>query len=176
MEMKKIAVFALGLLVTAAHAVVLPIPFFATPAPLREGFDTTLVGNYNTLPVFGPLGTMTRIGTGGPLTVQSFIGANTVPNIIFGNNADARITLIVPMRRFGGYFRSAVGGAFSPTATFKFYDAFNNPIGGMTLPMTSTFTWHGFITFPMWKRVEIYGAIPGYQGIVGIDSLRIRPF
>lgn len=174
--MKKIAVFALALMITGAHALVFPTAFFATPLPLRENFDTTLVGPYNTLPVFGPLGNMSRIGTGGSLMVQSFIGANTAPNIIYGNNVDARITLLVPMRRFGGYFRSAVGGAFSPTASFKFYDAFNNPIGGMTVPMTSTFTWHGFITFPMWKRVEIYGAIPGYQGIVGIDSLRIRPF
>lgn len=173
--MKKLAliVFATASLSTA-HAVIFPTGFFATPNPLRENFDSTIAGNYNAMPVFGIGAVMQRIGIGS-LQVQPFLGVNTVPHMLFGNRADVRITTPILMRRFGGYFASGVNGVFSGFATFRFFDAFNNPIGSASVPMTTTFTWVGFQTFPKWRRVEIYGAIPGLQGHVMMDSLRIRP-
>lgn len=173
--MRKIFGLAFLAFAAASQAVVLPTGFFATPAIMQENFDTTATGVYNTLPVFGVPAVMARIGTAGGLVVRPYPGVNTAPNMIYGDNVDAQIKTLVPMRRFGGFFRSGIVGVFSATATFRFYDAANNPIGSMTVPMSTTFTWFGFQTFPKWRRVEILGAVPGFPGLIGMDSLRIRP-
>lgn len=174
--MKKIAVFALGFLVTvSAHAQVFPTPFFATPPIFREGFDTTAPGPYTSFPVFGVPALISRIGTGS-IIVSPYPGVNTVPNLLYGNQANVRIVSLIPMRRFGGYFNSGFLGAFSSTATFRFFDASGFPIGSATVPLTTTMTWYGFRTIPKWRRVEIYGNIAALPGAVGIDSLRIRPW
>jgi len=175
MRMKKSFVLGLLLVASASQAIVLPAAFFPTPPFLRENFDTTAVGVYNTLPVFGVPAVMNRIGTGGGLVVRPYPGVNTVPNMLVGDNVDAEIISLIPMRRFGGFFRSGVFGAFSSTATFRFYDVANNPIGTAVVPMTMGFTWVGWQTFPKWRRVEIIGSVPGFQGLVAMDSLRIRP-
>jgi len=175
MQMKKSFVLGLLLVASASQAIVLPAAFFPTPPFLRENFDTTAVGVYNTLPVFGVPAVMNRIGTGGGLVVRPYPGVNTVPNMLVGDNVDAEIISLIPMRRFGGFFRSGVFGAFSSTATFRFYDVANNPIGTAVVPMTMGFTWVGWQTFPKWRRVEIIGSVPGFQGLVAMDSLRIRP-
>ena len=63
--MKKIAVFALGLLViSAANAQVFPTPFFNTPPILRENFDTMPTGNYNAFAAFGVPAVISKIGPG----------------------------------------------------------------------------------------------------------------
>lgn len=172
--MKKTLVFALLTLAAASQAVIFPNAFFATPVPFRENFDSTIQGSYNSLPAFGTPALMSRIGTGGSLAVQPFVGANTVPHVLFGDQVDVRLQTLLPMRRFGGFFRAGVLGVFSPTVSFRFFDAFNNPVGSATVPLTATFQWIGFQTFPKWRRVEIYGGIPGFPGAVAMDSLRIR--
>jgi len=174
--MKKIAVFALGFLVTvAAHAQVFTTPFFNTPPIFREGFDTTIPNNYNAFPVFGSPAFIQKIGPGS-LTVTPYPGVNTFPNLLFGNNANVRIVSAIPMRRFGGYFNSGYIGAFASMAKFVFYDAANNVIGSQTVTLTTTLQWVGFLTIPKWRKVEIYGNVAALPGLVGMDSLRIRPW
>ncbi len=94
---------------------------------------------------------------------------------MYGDGVDVRIVTGMPMRRFGGWFRTGFIGAISPTATFVFYDAANNLIGSQTVTLNLTWQWYGFITNPKWRRVDIIGATPGIQGNVGMDSLTIRP-
>jgi hypothetical protein len=173
--MKKTFVFAFAVLAAASQAIVSSIGFFPTPAIMQEGFDTTTVGTYNALPVFSVPAVMSRIGTGGQLVVRPYPGVNTIPNMCFGDGVNAQIKTGIPMRRFGGFFMSGINGVFSSTATFRFYDAANNPIGAATVALSPLFTWVGFSTIPKWKRVEILGSIPTLPGYVGMDSLRIRP-
>jgi len=175
--MKKIAVFALGFLVVgAASAQVTPIPFFNTPVIFRENFDTMPTGNSNAFPGFGVPVLFQKFGGPGSLTVTPYPGVNTFPNLMFGNNANVRITSLLPMRRFGGYFRTGFVGAFSNFAKFIFYDAAGNVIGSQGVTLTTTMQWVGFVTVPQWRRVEIIGSIAALPGIVGMDSLRIRPW
>lgn len=172
--MKTTAIFALALLSVAANAQVTPAPFFPTPPFLRHNFDTNIAGGYTTLPLFTGIGTANAIGAG-TMMVMPDPSNVSFPHVFVGRSADVSITVAVPMRRFGGFFNSGYFGLFSAFATFRFFDAANNPIGSATAPLTPTMAWRGFTTVPKWKRVEIYGWIPGFQGIVGMDSLRIRP-
>jgi hypothetical protein len=172
--MKQIAVLALATSAVSAHAVIFPSPFFATPAPLRHTFDANTAGAYTNIPVFTGLGTAATLGPG-VMAVMTDPSVVSIPHLLVGRGADVQIKVGVPMRRFGGFFNSGFFGLFSGSATFRFFDAANNPIGSATVPMTPAMQWVGFTTFPKWSRVEIGGTIPGIQGIVGMDSLRIRP-
>lgn len=172
--MKQIAILALAATAFAANAQVTPIPFFLAPAPLQHTFDANTAGGYFSLPVFSGLGTAQTLGPG-----TMMIGPNpsvvSPPHLLVGRSADVQITMNVPMRRFGGYFNSGYFGLFSSSATFRFYDVLNNPIGSATVPLTTSMQWIGFKTSPKWSRVVISGSVPGIQGIVGMDSLRIFP-
>jgi len=172
--MKKLAILALAIGAANAQALVFPTAFFAAPANMQESFDSMVAGPYNAFPVFGVPAVCQRSGTG-TLMVGPHSPPVSAPNILVGRSADIRITTLTPMRRFGGYFNSGYFGAMSTTATFRFYDASNNFIGQQVVPLTTTMTWRGFITLPKWRRVEIFGNVPGIQGLVGMDSLRIRP-
>ncbi len=164
-------------LAVAAHAQVTPAPFFFTPPVMQEGFDTTIAGLYTTMPVFGVPASASAIGTGGMLVVSPYPGVVSLPHLMYGRGVDVEIRTLIPMRRFGGYFRSGFFGLFSTTAEFRFYDASNVLIGTpQIVPMTAALSWVGFTTVPKWNRVEIYGNVPGIPGLVGMDSLRIRPF
>jgi hypothetical protein len=174
LTMKPLAILALGLFTVAANAQVTPIPFFPTIAPLTHSFDANPVGVYPSLPLFSGFGTALPLGPG-TMGVKADPSVVSVPNLLVGRSADIRINMLIPMRRFGGYFNSGFFGLFSSSATFRFYDAANNPIGSATVPLTTSMQWIGFKTAPKWKRVEIFGSIPGLQGIVGMDSLRVRP-
>lgn len=172
--MKIYALLALSAVTVAAQAQVFPAPFFPTPLPLRHNFDANIAAGYTTLPLFTGIGTAQAIGTGSMMVMPDPSNV-TPPHVFVGRSADIRITVAVPMRRFGGFFNSGYFGLFSGTATFRFYTAANTLIGSATVPLTPLMQWRGFVTIPKWKRVEITGAIPGFQGIVGMDSLRIRP-
>jgi hypothetical protein len=172
--MKTYAILALAALSIAAQAQVTPAAFFATPPPLRHNFDANIAGGYTTLALFTGIGTATPIGPG-TMMVMPDPSNVSFPHVFVGRNADIDISVAFPMRRFGGFFNSGYFGLFSGFAGFRFYDAANNPIGSAIVPLTTTMQWVGFTTIPKWKRVEITGVIPGFPGIVGMDSLRIRP-
>lgn len=172
--MKWFVLPAFAVLAAAASAQVTPTPFFATLPFLTHNFDTNATGTYASLPVFFGIGTAQPIGPG-QIGVKNDISAFTAPNLLVGRSADVSISVLVPMRRFGGYFNSGFFGLFSNSVGFRFYDSSNNFIGSATAPLSTSMTWIGFTTTPKWQRVEITGAIPGVQGIVGMDSLRIRP-
>lgn len=172
--MKQIAVLAFAVTAVAANAQVTPVPFFLTPPFLQHTFDANAAGAYTTLPLFTGLAVAQTMGPG-VMAVKQDPNVVSIPHLMVGRSADVDITMAVPMRRFGGFFNSGHFGLFSGTANFRFYDVFNNPIGSATVPLTTTMQWFGFKTTPMWRRVEITGSIPGIQGIVGMDSLRVRP-
>jgi hypothetical protein len=172
--MRKIALIMLATSAVTAHAIVVPTGPFAAPPAFQERFDTTTAGMYNALPVFGTPALAQRIGIG-QMQVGPYPWVNTVPHLLVGQRADVRITTLVPMRRFGGFFNSGYFGVFSTSATFRFFDASNNFIGQQTVPMSTTMQFYAFQTFPKWRRVEIYGNVPGFAGCIGMDSLRIRP-
>lgn len=175
--MKKLALLALATAsVVAAHAQVFPTGPFVTPAFWQEDFDSITQGPYNILPVFGSPAFMQRIGTGGSLMVTPWPGLNTPPHMIYGDQVNARIVTLIPMRRFSGWFHSGIAGVFSSTMTLRFFDAANNPIGSVTVPLTTTPQFYAWRTVPLWRRVEIYGNIAAFPGAVGIDSLSIRPW
>lgn len=167
----------------ASQALVLPVPFFATPAPLREDFDSTASGNYVATPAFTlpAIGTAYALNPPGTMYVGIPFGppAFSPPHSLVGQGTDVGIRVVPSMRRFGGYFRASPNAAgIAPTAVrFRFYSASNVLLGIQTVPLTSTWTWRGFLTVPqLWQRVEIYGNIPGSPGGVEMDNLRIRPF
>lgn len=173
--MKKLAVFAIVVAAGACQAQVTSIGPFPTNPIWMEGFDTTAQGAYNNLPVFGTPAVAQRIGAG-QLIVRPWPGVVSAPHLMVGDGADVRIITQIPMRRFGGFFKSGFFGAFSTTATFVFFDVAGNMIGSpQIVPLTPNSQWIGFMTVPKWRRVEIYGNVPGLPGIVGMDSLRIRP-
>lgn len=172
--MKTTALLALAALSVAAQAQVTPAGFFPTPGPFTHNFDTNIAGPYATLPLFTGIGTANAIGAGA-MVVMPDPSNVSFPHVFVGRSADIEITTAFPMRRFGGFFNSGYFGLFSGFAAFRFYDQFNFPIGTAVVPLTPAMTWVGFTTIPKWKRVEILGSIPGFQGIVGMDSLRIRP-
>lgn len=172
--MKQIAVLALAASAVSANAVVFSSGFFVTPPALRHTFDANPAGAYTNIPVFTGLGTAATLGPG-VMAVMTDPSVVSIPHLLVGRSADVQIKVGVPMRRFGGYFNSGFFGLFSSFAGFRFFDAANNPIGSATVPLTPAMQWVGFSTFPKWSRVEISGTIPGVQGIVGMDSLRIRP-
>jgi hypothetical protein len=172
--MKTTAIFALAAFSVAAQAQVTPTVFFATPPPFTHSFDTNTAGGYLSLPLFTGLGVANAIGPG-TMMVMPDPSNVSFPHVFVGRSADIEITTAFPMRRFGGFFNSGYFGLFSGFAAFRFYDQFNFPIGTAVVPLTPTMTWVGFTTIPKWQRVEILGSIPGLQGIVGMDSLRIRP-
>lgn len=172
--MKQIAVLALAVTAFAANAQVTPIPFFATPVGLRHNFDANTAGGYFSLPVFSSLGIAQTVGPG-TMMIGPDPSVVSPPHLLVGRSADVQITMNIPMRRFGGYFNSGYFGLFSSNATFRFYDVFNNPIGSATVPLTTSMQWIGFKTAPKWSKVVISGSVPGIQGIVGMDSLRVRP-
>jgi hypothetical protein len=158
----------------AAQAIVIPIFFPFTPT-MSENFDTFTPGTYSTHPVFGGFGTTNMIGTGGLLVVDNFqVPALSAPNCFWGRGVDVEWKVPVPMRRFGGWFRRVQVGVVINSATFRFYDASNNPLGSMTVPLTNTWTWRGFRTLPAkWSRVEVIGNGP-FPGLVAHDDVRIR--
>ena len=173
--MKKLALLAIAAAAVSAQAQVFPSGPFATFPFWQEDFDSTPTGPYINLPVFGSPAVMQRIGPG-QLMVQNWAGVNSVPNMIWGRQADARITTLIPMRRFSGWFFSGIFGLFSGTMTVRFFDVSNTLIGSVTVPLTTTPQFYAWQTNPLWRRVEIMGNIPGFPGIVGIDSLSIRPW
>jgi hypothetical protein len=174
--MKKLVAMALiAAISVVSYAQVTTTVFFPAPLVLQETFDSITPSTYNTLPVFGPFGIASRIGTGGSLVVRPWPGVPSTPNMMYGDNVDVRIKTAIPMKRFGGFFCSGIIGVFSSMAKFVFYDASNNVIGSQTVPMMTTWQWIGFKTIPKWKKVEIYGNIPGFQGAVAMDWLRMRP-
>jgi hypothetical protein len=174
--MKKLALLALVAVSVAAQAQVTSAGPFATPAAFQENFDSIAAGTYNSLSVFGTPAVMQRLGTGGSLVVRPWPGLNTMPHMIYGDNVNARITTAIPMKRFSGWFHSGIIGLFSPTMTVRFYDMFLNPIGSATVNLTTTPQFFAWKTTPKWRRVEILGGIPGFPGVVAIDSLSIRPW
>lgn len=175
--MKKLALLAIAATASiAAQAQVTPSAPFGTFPFWQENFDTTAAGTYNNLTVFGTPAVMQRIGAGGSLVVRPWPGVNTAPHMIYGDNVNARITTLIPMKRFSGWFFSGIIGLFSPTMTVRFFDVSNNPIGSATVPMTTAPQFFAWQTTPMWRRVEIYGGIPSFPGVVAIDSLSMRPW
>jgi hypothetical protein len=174
--MKKLALLAIAATAVAAQAQVTTSPSFTTFPFWQEDFDSVTAGTYNNLPVFGTPAVMSRIGTGGSLVVRPWPGLNTPPHMIYGDLVNARITTSIPMMRFSGWFHSGIGGVFSSMMTLRFFDVSGNPIGSVTVPLTTTPQFYAWQTSPKWRRVEIYGNIPLFPGFVGIDSLSIRPW
>jgi hypothetical protein len=174
--MKKLALLAFATVAVAAQAQVTTSPSFTPPAIFQDDFDSIAAGTYNSLSVFGVPATMSRIGTGGSLVVRPWTGLNTPPHMIYGDNVNAQISVGPPMKRFSGWFHSGIIGVFSPQMSVRFFDASNSPIGGVTVNLTTTPQFFAWQTTPKWKRVEIYGTIPGFAGAVAIDSLSIQPW
>lgn len=172
--MRKLLIFLFATAAVASQAVVIPWGFFGTPPALRTNFDSMSPGSYTSFPVFSGNGIAVALGAGSLVVGPPFL---STPNGMAGSNADVMIRMNIPMRRFGGRFRNVVNsaGAAATTATFKFYDAAGTPLGTNTVPLTGTWTWIGFMTIPKWVRVEIYGNIPGFQGGVVMDNIRVRP-
>ena len=173
--MKKYLVPSLFFLVVAAQAQVTWNGPFTAPPAFNENFDSIAAGSYAGLPVFGVPAVALQIGTGVGLDVQPQVGNPSLPHCMYGNRVDVRIISAIPMRRFGGLFRSGFIGLFSPTARFVFYDSSNNVIGVQTATMTTAWSWVGSQTIPKWNRVDILGAIPGVAGCIGMDDLVMRP-
>jgi hypothetical protein len=174
--MKKLAVFAFVIAAGAIQAQVTPTTPFATPAIFQENFDSTAANTYSALSIFGTPATAQQIGAGAGLVVQPYPGLISNPHLMVGNGVDIAINTTVPMRRFGAWFRSGFFGVFSSAARVFFYDASNNLIGSpQSIILTSNFVWYGWTANPKWKRIEIYGVVPGFPGAVGLDSMTIRP-
>jgi hypothetical protein len=174
---KLLLLLSLASIPLVASPIVFPVPPFPTPSILQETFDTTATGAYLSNPTFGGIGVYGRIG---PINACMVATANLVPPLspphsMFGRGCDVQWKVNVPMRRFGGWFRSTPSGPLSTTATFNFFDAANNPIGTITVPLTPVWTWRGFLTIPKWSRVEVIGnaSLPGY---VAHDNVRVRWF
>jgi hypothetical protein len=172
--MRKLLILAFASAAVVSQAIVIPIPFFTTAPALRSNFDSMSPGSYTSFPVFSGNGLAVALGPGSLLVGPPFLSA---PNGMSGFNADVLIRVNIPMRRFGGRFRNVVlsTGVAATAATFKFFDASGTPLGTQTVPLTATWTWHGFFTNPKWVVVQIFGNIPGFQGGVVMDNLRIRP-
>ena len=172
--MRKILVLLFASAAVASQAIVIPIGFFGTPPALRSNFDSMAAGSYTSFPVFSGNGIAAALGPGSLIVGPPFLSS---PNGMSGSNADVLIRMNIPMRRFGGRFRNMVlsTGVAATAATFKFFDASGTFLGSNTVPLTPTWTWQGFLTNPKWVRVEIYGNIPGFQGGVVMDNLRVRP-
>lgn len=173
--MRKLLVLALIGASAASQAFVAPFPFFPTSPALIERFDTTAAGAYPLFPVFSGLGICQRIGTGGLLNVGPPSPFVTTPNGVFGRGVDIQVRINAQMNLFGGFFKQGLFGIVPPTtATFNFYTASNVLIGGMTVPLTASWQWLGFVVIPKWSRVDIIGngPLPGY---IVMDSIRMFP-
>jgi hypothetical protein len=175
--MKKIAsVLALTVVAAMSNAVVTSCLTFPTFPFWTEKFDTITSGAYNTLSVFSGWGNASRIGSNGAMVVRPIPAPPSIPNVLYGDAVDIRIVTVVPMKRFGGFFKAAPIGVMPTMVGFKFYDWTSTLIGTVAVPLTSTWQWIGWQTTPMWSRVEIYGNIPTFPGAVAMDTLTMRPW
>jgi hypothetical protein len=181
-NMRKLALLSLFCVTAASQAIVVPIPFFATPPPARERFDTITAGMYAGTPIFSSpvIGFAYALNPPNTLYIGVPFGppALTPPHSMQGVMTDVGIRVNPPMRRFGGFFRgsASASGVIVTAAKFVFYNQSGGVIGTQTVPLTSTWTWRGFMALPQkYVRVEIYGNVPGAPGGVEMDSIRVRP-
>lgn len=168
---------SLGALGVGARAQ-LSIPPFPTWA--TENYDSMAIGAYNTFPSMGAWATTTAIPPSGLMTVLSTSGPPLPPltgtQAMFGRQCDVEWAFSAPMRRFGSYFRTAVGGPGTTAVRLRFYNT-SNILFFVSPPLpinTTGYTWYGYWTFQFFRRVEVIG-IPG-PGYVGHDDTRARPW
>jgi hypothetical protein len=173
--------FALLLAATgAAQAQVTTSAWFTPPPVFQENFDSILPGSYTNVGVFGFPAVAYRTTAGGWLDVGPPIFPNPPAfsplNTIIGVNSGVGYKVSLPMRRFGGYFRSNVNsaGVANTSARLLFFDQAGNLIGAVTINLGPVWTQFAWQTVPKWRRVEVYGAPFGIGG-VEMDSVWVRP-
>ena len=172
--MRKLLVLALFASVAAAsQAIIFPVGPF--PPAFTENFDAMAPNGYVSFPVFSLNGAASGMTSLGLLNVGTPAPFLSGPNGMFGKGVDVQIRMTSPRRFFGGWFRNTLIGIVpATTVKFKFYNAANVLIGQSTVPLTATWTWHGYLTLPKWQRAEIIGNSP-IPGFVSMDNLRVRP-
>ncbi len=164
--------------VAAASQAQISIPPF--PTWINEQYDSMGIGAYSSFPSMGPWAVTTAIPPAGLMAVLATTGAPLPPltgtQAMFGRQCDVEWRFTAPMRRFGGYWRTAVGGAGTTAVRFRFYNTSNVLFyTSPPLPITTTgYTWYGYWTFQFFSRVEVIG-VPG-PGYVGHDDTRARPW
>lgn len=178
--MRKIAILVVLAAGGAAQAQVTTSPWFSPPLIFQENFDSIGPGSYPFVGVFGVPATAYAPTAGGWLDVAPPVTPNppafSVANTMIGVNSAIGIRTLIPMRRFGAYFRTNVNtaGLANTNAKIVFYDQAGNVIGGAGINLSPVWTQFAWQTVPRWHRVEIYGA-PFGPGGVEIDSMWIRP-
>jgi hypothetical protein len=178
--MRKYLVATLLALTGAVQAQVFVSPWFTPPPPFQEDFDAIPPGSYASAGLFGfPAGAYTPTA-GGWLNIAPPVFPNppafSASNTIMGVASGVGIKVGIPMRRFGGYFRTNVNsaGLANTLARLIFFDAQGNVIGVATINLSPVWTQFAWQTFPRWHHVEVYGA-PFGPGGVEMDSIWVRP-
>jgi len=178
--MRKLYVALTLAIAGAAHAQVTTSPWFSPPPVFQEDFDSIGAGSYLGIAIFGFPAAAYAPMAGGWLDIAPPVFPNppafSALNTIIGVNSPIAIRVGVPMRRFGGYFRTNVNsaGLANTNAKLVFYDQANNVIGGAAINLGPTWTQFAWQTVPKWHRVEIYGG-PFGPGGVELDSIWVRP-
>lgn len=169
--------FSLAALVITAGAAHAQMPQAPFATPLIANYDTMPSGAYAAFPAMfigaTPFATVNTI-SGAPLMVGSFGFMPPFNGLqcMYGAQTDADWRFIIPMRRFGGYWRSA------STATTGMQLRYTLPSGTVwftspVLPLTTTsWTWYGHFLFSLCNKVEVLG-VP-FSGFVGHDNTRAR--
>ncbi|MER3412996.1 MAG: hypothetical protein C4340_06725 [Armatimonadota bacterium] len=142
----RVIVLAALALVTAQQALsqqVVPCPPFPAPAFLRQDYNGIAFGAYLSINAF-PLGVASRLQPQNALLVfNQPLPLNSPPNMMYGRGTDVDWQFLFPVRRFGGWFKSA-----HPTTTaarFTLYDATNNMLGTFTVPVfQNQWIWYGW--------------------------------
>lgn len=153
------------------------IPQAWFPTPTVENYDSMPAGFYASFPAMYigaiPFATANTI-SGASLGVGSF---GFLPpwnglQCMFGVQTDVDWRFIIPMRRFGGYWRAA------STATTGMQIRYTLPSGTVwftspVLPInTTSWTWYGHYLFMLCNKVEVLG-VPS-NGFVAHDGTRAR--
>ncbi|HRF58591.1 MAG TPA: hypothetical protein PLH94_01600 [Fimbriimonadaceae bacterium] len=148
---------------------------------ILENYDSQVLGVYTTLSTMGPWATTNPITPGAQLHIVQNMTPTFLPPFN-GNHAmvcwggDVEWRFLVPIKRFGGYWRAPQGIGSPPTAVqFKFYNTsntlfFTSPAQAIS---TTAWTWRGYWLFWATLRVEVIG-IGGSGGFVGHDETRAR--
>ncbi|HRF58594.1 MAG TPA: hypothetical protein PLH94_01615 [Fimbriimonadaceae bacterium] len=173
--MKRILFALTGALAASSAIGQLPQAWF--PTPCVENYDTMPAGSYAGFPAMfvggTPFATANTI-SGAPLDVGSFgfLPPFNGLQCMFGNQTDVDWRFIIPMRRFGGYWRAA------STATTGMQIRYTLPSGTVwftspVLPInTTSWTWYGHFLFALCNKAEVLG-VP-FGGFVGHDGTRAR--
>lgn len=164
----------------AAQAQVSPSAWFTPPPVFQEDFDSITAGSYPNVGVFGfPAMAYSPIA-GGWLDVAPPVFPNppafSPANTMIGVGTGVGYKVVIPMRRFGGYFRANINtaGVINTNVRFIFFDQAGNIIGGVSANLSPFWTQMAWQTVPKWSRVEIYGA-PFGPGGVEMDNVWVRP-